>query len=232
MNHSGDMMTEHDIFKANYDRLRQARGLEHQEVARRIEYSPNHLSDVYRGKCLPSRKMIKALADVFDVPPEELLTPNPPRDSVEHLSTSRWLSDQPESVGGYVQIPILEAEVSMGGGSTVVSKHVKSHISYREDWARAKGNPKTMAAVRALGDSMAPTIPDHAQVLIDQSQKQLVDGGIFMVAYEDQVFLKRIRREGTEVYLISDLDGTRVKIEPENFFEVIGRALEFSKELV
>lgn len=133
----------------------------------------------------------------------------------------------------YRRVPWLEATASMGGGSVQTSKALTAHLAFRTDWLRSKGSLKGMVAINASGDSMSPTIPDRAVVLINEDDKRPVNNGIFFVCYGEEVFLKRLRvdRFGRVTHLISDLDGWEKPLDPVEYFEIIGRALWYGKEL-
>lgn len=133
----------------------------------------------------------------------------------------------------YSRVPWLEAMASMGGGSVVTSKAMTAHLAFRTDWLRSKGSLKGMVVINASGDSMSPTIPDRSVVLINESDKRPVNNGIFFVCYREELFLKRLRvdRSGRVTHLISDLDDWENPVDPDEYFEIIGRAIWYGKEL-
>ncbi|MDR0239660.1 MAG: hypothetical protein LBI88_05445 [Deltaproteobacteria bacterium] len=133
----------------------------------------------------------------------------------------------------YVQVPWMEAEASMGGGSTLISKRVVSHLSFRLDWILAKGNPKKMAIINAGGNSMEPTIPDDAIVLINEGKAHPpVNGKIYFVCHGEDLFLKRLKVcDERVVALISDNGNRENPVLPEDHFEILGQAVWFGKEL-
>ena len=133
----------------------------------------------------------------------------------------------------YIQIPWMEAEASMGGGSAVVSKRVISHMSFRADWVLAKGNPKKMAVINAGGNSMEPTIPDDSIVLINEGKAYPpIDGKIYFVCYGSDIFIKRLKVQSERVVaIISDNGNKEEPVRPEEHFEILGQAIWFGKEL-
>lgn len=138
-----------------------------------------------------------------------------------------------EDTGEFIQVPWMEAEASMGGGSTVVSRHVISHLSFRADWLLQKGNYKKMAIINAGGSSMEPTIPDDSVVLINEAKAYPpVNGKIYFVCYDGELFLKRLKvRDERVEALISDNGNCETPIDPSVAFEILGRAVWFGKEL-
>ena len=138
-----------------------------------------------------------------------------------------------ETASEYIHVPWMEAEASMGGGSTVVNKTVISHLGFRADWLLAKGSPKNMAVINAHGGSMEPTIPDESIVLINEAKAYPpVNGKIYFVFHQGELFLKRLKvRNGRVEALISDCDNSEIAVHEDDEFEIIGRALWFAKEL-
>lgn len=133
----------------------------------------------------------------------------------------------------YYQVPWLEARASMGGGSLEVSKEVRSYLSFRRDWLLSKGPIGNMVVVSVQGDSMSPTIPDGSVVLINEAvAAPPVNGKIYLVCYRDELFIKRLKVKGGQaVSLLSDFDGSEVAIKKSEYFNIIGRAIWYGKDL-
>lgn len=133
----------------------------------------------------------------------------------------------------YYQVPWLEARASMGGGSLEVSKEVKSYLSFRRDWLLSKGPIGNMVVVSVQGDSMSPAIPDGSVVLINEAvAAPPVNGKIYLVCYRDELFIKRLKvKEGRAVSVVSDFDGSEVVIKNSEYFNIIGRAIWYGKDL-
>jgi phage repressor protein C with HTH and peptisase S24 domain len=127
----------------------------------------------------------------------------------------------------YTQIPWLVAEASMGSGSLEVSKEVISHLSFQTSWILSKGNPGKMVVINAVGDSMSPTIPDGAVVLINEAAKEPINGKIYFVRCGSEIYLKRLRvKNGQVLALISDAPHVPEKTpDPAEPFEILGRAV-------
>jgi transcriptional regulator with XRE-family HTH domain len=133
----------------------------------------------------------------------------------------------------YLHVPWLEAEASMGGGSTVVSKKIISHLAFRADWLLQKGSSKKMAVINAEGVSMEPTIADGSVVLINEAQTYPpIDGKIYFVCRGTELFLKRLKvKDERVIALISDNGSKEETLATEDHFEILGRAIWSGKEL-
>ena len=89
-----------------------------------------------------------------------------------------------------IMVPKVKARLSAGGGSLETSGEINGRYAFRADYLNRKGSPKDMVLMDVAGDSMAPDIQDGDMVLIDQSQHQVVPGGIFAVGIDDGVVVK------------------------------------------
>ena len=149
------------------------------------------------------------------------------------IDPSMYFWDDAADEGQYTNVPWLDATLSMGGGGLETAKSVNTHLAFRTDWLRSKGLIKGMVVVNASGDSMEPTIPDKSIVLINELDTRPVNNGIFFVCYEQFIFLKRLRvdKGGHVTHLISDNGGYEMPLAPVSYFEIVGRALWFGKEL-
>lgn len=82
--------------------------------------------------------------------------------------------------------------------------------------------------VESDGDSMSPTIPDGSRVLLDLHDTRLREG-VFGFRLENDLRVKRLRRVGDGIEILSDnprypgemLDGPTLEREQ---FQIIGRA--------
>jgi len=64
---------------------------------------------------------------------------------------------------------------------------------------------KDLDAINVIGDSMEPTIKDGSIIFIDRNDKNVQNGGIFVIATTAGVFVKRVNLKSSgELELISD----------------------------
>lgn len=149
------------------------------------------------------------------------------------MNPGEYFSEDQQDTG-FISVPWLHATASMGGGSYEGSREVRSHLSFQAGWLMSKGNPLSMVVISASGGSMEPTIPDGSVVLIDESKKHdLVDGKIYFVCHDSSLFLKRIRlnERGRPIELLSDRGDTPINLDNGDYFEIIGRAVWYGKDI-
>lgn len=107
----------------------------------------------------------------------------------------------------FISLPFLDVEASAGNGAIVAThSEVRSVVSFERAFLRDLGAvPDHCKIIGARGDSMTPTIPDGALIVVDHSQREVVNGWISVVNVCGDLLVKRIRRrlDGT-VELVSD----------------------------
>ena len=113
------------------------------------------------------------------------------------------------------------AAVQAGGSVRSVAARFGVSASAAVKWSQGLG------FLTSDGDSMWPTVPDGARVLLDLRDTRLREG-IFGFRLGDELRVKRLRRlvDGIEIisdnehYPVERLDGERLE-----HFQIIGRAL-------
>lgn len=103
--------------------------------------------------------------------------------------------DLPE--GEFVMVPRLDVHLSAGGGRDQVEIELvkENPQAFRAEWIRLmRFKPNKLAAMRASGDSMEPTIHDGDSLLIDTSQTNVVDGKVYALWYDGGERVKRLFR--------------------------------------
>ena len=64
---------------------------------------------------------------------------------------------------------------------------------------------KNLDAINVIGDSMEPTLKDGNIIFVDRNDKNIINGGIFVISTNAGIFVKRINLKSTgEIELISD----------------------------
>lgn len=140
--------------------------------------------------------------------------------------SSRVAYPQPE----FAYLPRFEVRASAGQGLVAVSEHVAETLAFRRDWLSRLGvNPQSAGLVTAEGDSMAPTIPNGAIMLVDVSIQDVRNGLIYVMVRDGEVLVKRVQvKADRSVVLISDNDRyERETISREQLadFHIAGRVV-------
>lgn len=107
-------------------------------------------------------------------------------------------------------IKVYEVEAAAGSGIVPVSEAVSHQMAFTRPYLMQRGIAADLAGiVRVRGDSMAPTIPDGAYVLVDwRGRVDWSTPGIYIIRLDDEIVVKRLqlspKEEGNWVSLISD----------------------------
>lgn len=131
-------------------------------------------------------------------------------------------------------IPMVETELSAGGGAFVQSEDVKGHYAFRKEWIRkVASGPKDMVLMRVFGNSMYPTIQDGDTVMIDTNRKKIVEGGLFALRFDQTVMIKRLSfRTGGKIQIISDNREYQPYEADMQDIHIIGQVIFFSRVLI
>ena len=154
------------------------------------------LSDWANDKTEPKASSLKEISELTGVTVQWLIT------------GEEQEAKPPVSSSSFAFLPFYEdVEAAAGSGAAVISDAAHSVIGFARDLLRESGaSPQTCTVIRAVGDSMSPTIPDGALLVVDHSQREIVaNGSIMVIGVDDDLLVKRIRRRfDGSVELISD----------------------------
>jgi hypothetical protein len=94
-----------------------------------------------------------------------------------------------------IPVPRLDFGASAGPGALAGDESPSSHIGFDEQWLRqlSRGRPERLSLIKVQGDSMAPTLIDGDDILVDggDAADQLRDG-IYVLRQEDALMVKRV----------------------------------------
>lgn len=139
----------------------------------------------------------------------------------------------------YEYVRLHDISASAGHGAFPYESNSNRRIAFRKDWLNTKGlHIKNLEAIYARGDSMEPTIPDGATILIDRARNHPIDGKIYVLRIDDALFVKRVQKLPTGgLRLISDnkiydsLDLSKVELHQDNLVEIIGQVVYLGYDL-
>ena len=134
-------------------------------------------------------------------------------------------------------VPKALARPSAGGNSLQPDDSYEDTYAFSLSWLQQKGNPDCMKLMPVTGESMAPRIEDGDQILVDDSQKDLYEGRIYVVRIDQEIVVKRIAKIPGKVLLTSDNPEAKpgqIEIDLSDkslSWEPIGRVLYVAKDL-
>lgn len=202
-----------DIIARNINFQLKRKGVNQTDMARDLNIPEMTVSNWINAKTYPRQDKIQMMADYFDVKRSDLTEEQP----------TNLIRVSPQTI----QIPIL-GKIACGE-PLLASENVESYI-YKSPENLPSGE---LFALIAKGDSMEPTIPDGATVLL-RAQPDVENGEIaaVLVNGDEEATLKRIRKENGSIWLVADNVKYGLKQLTEDFpARIIGKAISFEVSL-
>ncbi len=97
---------------------------------------------------------------------------------------------------GMILVPKLAIGASAGAGASIEGEAVEGEVAFDPKWLRELGaDPRALSIIRVEGDSMAPTLNDGDDILVDggDAAARLRDG-IYVLRMDDVLMVKRVAR--------------------------------------
>ena len=155
-----------------------------------------------RESGIPQAGPQEAAAEAGDGPPW--------KEIVEKLNLlEQRLDGQPvtavQAMPGMRAVGVVRLKAAAGHGSPDTGATPAGVTWFSEEWLQQrKLDPVLCTVMRVYGDSMEPTLPDQSSILIDRSQRDLLDGKIFVSRIKDELVVKRAKLDRGRWLLISD----------------------------
>ncbi len=114
--------------------------------------------------------------------------------------------DAPQADLEDVPIQKLAFKAAAGSGAIMLDDRAQ-HVRFpRDTLARANVAPQNARLMEASGESMRSTINDGDLLLVDisPSAQQIIEGKIYVFSVGEDAFVKRLRRLGDDIIMISD----------------------------
>ena len=100
-------------------------------------------------------------------------------------------------------IAVNEIICSPGTGETVIDERIISRTKFPRNWLNAHGlDARLCRIIRMYGESMEPTLPDSAAMLVDMDSREPRDRRIFVVRVEEELLVRRLSRHPQGAWLL------------------------------
>ncbi|MBF4442965.1 S24 family peptidase [Vibrio anguillarum] len=223
-------------------RVRKELKLTQQQVASSIGVSPTSLVFWERNETTPKGSNLIALCKKLRVDPLWLQTGKGTQDSTvgnaELLGNMQvWDSNTPlgdDEVAG----PFLsDVRLSAGNG---FANDSESDNGFRLRFAKSTLRryhvaPENAVCVAITGDSMEPVLPNGSTVGIDCGDKTLIDGKIYAINHNGELFIKKLYRlpgGGLRIYSFNEIEYPPREYSQEQVAEqqisIVGRVFWYS----
>lgn len=231
-------MVNAEAFAGRLRELIEKSGMSRAELARKIDESPQLVQSWMKNdlKSLPAANRVAKLAMVLNVDVMWLIT----GEGSQH-SNIIPINDATQNnlYNEFVSIPEYRVEFGCGAVPEPTYDELTETLpaTYRRDWFKSKGiDPKRCKRVRVHGESMSPLINDGDCVLIyENPDEPIIDGGIYAIAYDHQLMVKRLYKTFTGLVIKSEnTDYIDEKLEGQQLEKIciLGRVIERSGSLI
>ncbi len=98
--------------------------------------------------------------------------------------------------GGLKMVPKLAIGASAGAGALTDREALAGRIGFDEKWLKQMvSDPDSLSLIRVQGDSMAPTLLDGDDIMVDRSAANAaLRDGIHVIRMDDALMVKRLAR--------------------------------------
>lgn len=202
-----------DILSTNLKRYLDRKGVTQTDMARDLNIPETTVSNWMKAETYPRPDKIQLMADYFNVRRSDLTEEQP----------TNLVEIQPN----FVKVPIL-GKIACGE-PLLVAENIEGY-TYEPVDSLPNGN---IFSLIAKGDSMEPTIPDNAIVLLKQ-QSDVESGEIAAVQLNEdtEAVLKRIKKQNGTVLLVSDNHKYMpIIVNEQNPARIIGKAISYKVQL-
>lgn len=183
-----------------------------QKIADSIGVSKRTYIKYEQNESKIKKPMVKEIAEICNIAPDWLLTgsgspesrkaPFPKPTDGENKTVPNSLSDR------YVYLPLYDVEASAGHGSMIHSEQIIDHLAFLREWVQKELglNPERVLLIKAIGDSMTPTIKAGALLLVNMEVTKVRNDSIYIIRQDGDLLVKRVQNL---------MDG-RVEIKSDN----------------
>jgi phage repressor protein C with HTH and peptisase S24 domain len=153
----------------------------------------------------------------------------------EHAKTPR--TSEPEvEYSQFVFVPVYDVNVEGGPGALNGNDSIVEEVAFRTDWVKEKTlDPKKLAIVRVIGDSMSPTLVSGDMVMLDTRTSKSRENAIYAIEVNGFVRIKRLMPKIDGSIVVSSDNPTYppefVSASEADRLRVIGRAVWVGKSL-
>ena len=169
------------------DRLLTERGVDYAQLSARIGRNPAYIQQyIKRGSPRRLAEEDRARIAAYLGVSEALL--GGPQQRVAAAARPRG--------GDMVLVPKLAIGASAGAGASIDGEPVEGRVAFDPKWLRDLGaDPRALSIIRVEGDSMAPTLNDGDDILVDGSDSAArLRDGIYVLRMDDGLMVKRVAR--------------------------------------
>ena len=108
---------------------------------------------------------------------------------------------------------------------TLDTDNDKKVLNFSTSLIKEPVNKSSLFVIKVDGKSMQPVIKDRTLVVADLSQKELEDGGIFLVYYDNRMWIKQAKEKLSGMTLVSINEAYSHLVYKEAEVRVVAKAV-------
>ena len=210
------------------------------DMARKVGKDSTYINAILKGRRNPTNRTVREMEDKLGLQPNTFDTedvvfaqrkkkPNTTGEGVNVYEYNDQLN--PEQ---FITVPESHMKLSAGNGYAVVeSSEIAHHHVFHTSYFKKKGMKPENALIFPIdGDSMRERLQNDDRVMADKGRNILLNGRVFAVLYDNELFIKRIvKNQDGSITLRSDnpsyqpFDRTIASDEIQNLL-VLGQILD------
>lgn len=137
-------------------------------------------------------------------------------DEADRRTLARYFGVSEALLGGredgsedLIAVPVLDVQASAGPGAFAENERARARMRFDPSWLRGlRLDPAQLSVIQVVGDSMAPTLDDGDDILVDRSDAAVsLRDGIYVLRMDGVLNVKR---------LIVDRARRRVSVKSDN----------------
>lgn len=206
--------------------LRKSLGLTQTEFADKIGKTMRSVQNYEAGTRQIDNTTTMFICSTFNVNPDWLL----------NGTGEMFIGDasRQQEVSDIISIPYYpEVSAAAGSGALVYDENTVKNIKISSAIINIKTGDN-VCFINATGNSMQPVIDDRDLLLVDLSNKDFIDEGIYVVRLENTLLVKRLQKIPNGIVLISDNPQyEKIILNSDNFNEndaaIIGKVISVIK---
>lgn len=184
------------------------------------------VSQYLGGKLALNLEALIKLSEVLDFEPEDVsptlgrgITRKTNSTAPGKTESKESFIQQDERDENYAFIPQYTAMAAAGAGHDNPHVEIRSTLAFKREWLAAKGlQPRNLRVIYADGESMWPTISHQDVLLVDSSQVEPVENGVFVIESGiDGTMVKRLVRAPLQQWILRS-DNADKTAHPDRFY--------------
>lgn len=190
------------------------------DLARAVGVSDNAIYKWVSGRGQPSMVSLVNLARAVGV-------------SVEWLATGRGVAAKSKTEthtldsSDYVTMPRHDLR-GVGSHNSIQNQQIVDSINFRSDWIQRSFNvdPRSLALIEVLGDSMSPTVDEGDLVLVDVHENRFKSDGLYVLRSGGDLAVKRLQqRPDGSLMIRSDNAAYEPQLVAQDDIAILGRVV-------